>query len=244
MELFLRPSRALLEACPLGGGPFFTSVPSGRVGPGRDAQFRTNDAYRDAVLAQESGDVAALEARLDRRLDGSGERSRVGVSRLRAYLERLLQRRYLDNVPTIVPVLEREQEVATAKLAQTRAELEGLGGERLRERGRAFCAAFTRKIPLLLRGTTAAPADRFGETLADEHARGGCFVGPDGRPLLPVGPGPSPAGGGSVPNAEMRLFGGAQYHRALEEYRGAVRSVRCPPVAREEVRLCGGKERN
>jgi hypothetical protein len=28
-------------------------------------------------------------------------------------------------------------------------------------------------VALLLRGTVAAPADRFGETLGDEHMRGG-----------------------------------------------------------------------
>ena len=242
VELFLRPSRGLLEASPLGGGPFFTSVPSGRVGPHRESLFRTNDAYRDAVLAQEAADCGALEARLDRRLDG-GERGRVGVSRLRAFLERLLQRRYLDNVPTIVPVLEKEHTAATNKLAETRAELEGLGEEKLKERGRAFYAHFLHKIPLLLRGTVAAPAERFGETLGDERLRGGTFVGADGRPLLPPASSSSSDAGAAPPgvtNAEMRLFGGAQYHRALEEYRAAVASVRCPAVAAEEiVNACG-----
>ena len=233
VELFLRPSRALLEAAPLGGGPFFTSVPSGRVGPSREALFRTNDQYRDAVLQQEAGDIAALETRLDRRLDGA-ERARIGVSQLRQFLERLLQRRYLENVPTIVPVLEKEHRNASNKLAETLAELEGLDSERLKERGRAFYAQFLQKIPLLLRGTMAAPPERFGETLADEHIRGGTFVGEDGRPL--------PARDG-VPNSDMRLFGGAQYHRALEEYRLAVSSVRCPPVAREEIiNACGMDE--
>ena len=233
VELFLRPSRALLEAAPLGGGPFFTSVPSGRVGPSREALFRTNDQYRDAVLQQEASDIAALEARLDRRLDGA-ERARIGVSQLRQFLERLLQRRYLENVPTIVPVLEKEHRNASNKLAETLAELEGLDGERLRERGRAFYAQFLQKIPLLLRGTMAAPPERFGETLADEHIRGGTFVGEDGRPL--------PARE-AVPNADMRLFGGAQYHRALEEYRLAVSGVRCPAVNREEIiNACGMDE--
>jgi len=236
VELFLKPARSLLEAAPLGGGPFFTSVPSGRVGPSREALFRTNEAYRDAVLTQEAADVVSLEGRLDRRLE-PGERSRLGVSQLRLFLERLLQRRYLENVPTIVPVLEREHRSATSKLAETNAELMGLDGERLRERGRAFYAHFLQKIPLLLRGTVAAPTDRFGETLADEHVRGGSFVGDDGRPL------PSAVASGAVANGELRLFGGAQYHRALEEYRQAVQAVRCPPVAAEEiVNACGMDE--
>lgn len=236
----MKPSRTLLEAAPLGGGPFFTSVPSGRVGPSRESLFRTNEAYRDAVLTQEASDVISLEDRLDRRLE-PGERSRLGVSQLRMFLERLLQRRYLENVPTIVPVLEREHRSATSKLAETNAELQGLDGERLRERGRAFYAHFLQKIPLLLRGTVAAPTDRFGETLADEHVRGGSFVGDDGRPL--PGPPSAAAAGSGVPNCELRLFGGAQYHRALEEYRLAVQAVRCPAVSAEEiVNACGMDE--
>ena len=89
---------------------------------------------------------------------------------------------------------------------------------------RGFYQHFLEKIPELLRGTMAAPPRVFGETLPHEHIRGGTFVGADGRPL-------SPAGG--VPNADMRLFGGAQYHRALEEFRHIVSTVQCPVVSRE-----------
>ena len=41
------------------------------------------------------------------RLD-KGERGHLGVGQLRRFLEQLLQRRYLDSVPAIVPLLERE----------------------------------------------------------------------------------------------------------------------------------------
>lgn len=42
-----------------------------------------------------------------------------------------------------------------------------------------FRESFLSKLQLLLRGTVAAPSERFGETLADEHMRGGelGFVG-------------------------------------------------------------------
>lgn len=33
--------------------------------------------------------------------------------------------------------------------------------------------AFLNRLQQLLRGTITAPADKWGETLADEHARGG-----------------------------------------------------------------------
>lgn len=41
------------------------------------------------------------------------------------------------------------------------------------DKGRMFREAFLNKLSLLLRGTVAAPAERFGETLADEHMMGG-----------------------------------------------------------------------
>jgi len=223
-----------LDPLPLGGGPFFTSVPAGRVGAHKECVFRTNEQYRDAVARQEGADLGSIEQRLGRPLD-SAERARVGVSQLRSFLERLLQRRYLEHVPHIVPVLEKEHRNAGTKLADTLAELQGLTSERLRERGRAFTAHFVQKIPLLMRGTVAAPPDKFGETLVDERTRGGTFVTDDGRPLsIPPG---------VVPNAEMRLFGGAQYHRALEEFRAAAAAVACPPVRPEEiVNACGVDE--
>lgn len=44
---------------------------------------------------------------------------------------------------------------------------------RLKEKGRVFREGFLAKLALLLRGTVSAPPERFGETLADEHIRGG-----------------------------------------------------------------------
>lgn len=59
-------------------------------------------------MAQREGeDAQQLQAKLKRALS-EAERGALGVSRLRAYLERLLQRRYLESVPLIVPLLEQE----------------------------------------------------------------------------------------------------------------------------------------
>jgi hypothetical protein len=38
----------------------------------------------------------------------------------------------------------------------------------------------------------------------------------------------------------MRLYGGAQYHRAMHEFRTIVGSMKCPIINREEiVNACG-----
>ena len=233
VELFLRPPGRLLEPGMLGGCPFFTSVPSGRVGNAKDAVFRSNEHFRAAVAEREAADAAELERRLDRRLD-RGERARIGVTQLRRFLEQLLQRRYLENVPAIVPLLEREYRCAARRLEATQEELNDLHPDKLKDKGRSFREAFLSKLGLLLRGTVAAPADRFGETLADEHVRGGAFVLPDGRPLPPPR---------DLANAHMRLYGGAQYHRAMAEFRHGVGSLPCPDISREEiVNACGVDE--
>ena len=52
-------------------------------------------------------------------------------------------------------------------------ELSDLAADKLKERGRAFREVFLSRLGLLLRGTVAAPPEKFGETLADEHIQGG-----------------------------------------------------------------------
>ena len=82
----------------------------------------------------------------------------------------------------------------------------------LQDRGRAFVEAFITKIGLILRGTTSAPAARFGETLQEEHVRGGAFAAADSAAAKRAL---------AMSNASMRLYGGAQYNRAMAEFRCA-----------------------
>jgi hypothetical protein len=60
------------------------------------------------------------------------ERTHIGVGQLRRFLEQLLQRRYLENVPTIVPLLEKEYRHAQARLAGTQQDLQDLHPDRLK----------------------------------------------------------------------------------------------------------------
>jgi GTPase SAR1 family protein len=229
VELFLRPSQRLLDGNILSGSPFFTSVPSGRVGATRDSVYRSNDHFREAIALREAQDVALLEEKLDRHLTKE-EQAHVGVSRLRLFLEQLLQRQYLDSVPIIVPLLDREHRTASVKLHQIVQELSNLDAAKLKERGRIFRDSFLSKLSLLLRGTVVAPVDKFGESLQDERVHGGAFVAMDGV-QMPYK---------HMPNANMRLYGGAQYHRAMAEFRFVVGNVKCPVISREEiVNACG-----
>ncbi|GAQ80690.1 dynamin family protein [Klebsormidium nitens] len=229
VELFLRPPSRLLDGDILGNTPFFSSVPSDRVGNDRDSVLRTNDQFREAVAMREARDVAMLEEKLDRPLHAA-ERARIGVSRLRLFLEQLLQRRYMESVPSIVPLLDREYRGAAVRLNATIRELSNLDGAKLKERGRIFRDQYLKKLSVILKGTVAAPTERFGEALQDERIIGGAFSGFDGNQLPQK----------FIPNANMRLYGGAQYHRAMHEFRTIVGSMKCPIVNREEiVNACG-----
>ncbi|CAH9139476.1 unnamed protein product [Cuscuta epithymum] len=229
VEVFLSPPASTLDGFMLGGSPFFTSVPSGRVGSGPESVYRSNDDFKQAISSREIEDIAALEEKLGRALSGQ-ERIRIGVSSLRLFLEELLLKRYMDSVPSIIPLLEKEYRSSTRKLNEINHELSSLDEVKLKEKGRVFHDLFLTKLSLLLKGTVVAPPDKFGESLQDERINGGAFVGCDGLQLPQK----------LIPNAVMRLYGGAQYHRAMAEFRFVVGGVKCPPITREEiVNACG-----
>ncbi|XP_014516642.1 dynamin-like protein ARC5 [Vigna radiata var. radiata] len=229
VEVFLSPPPSTLDGCILGDSPFFTSVPSGRVGCGTGYLYSSNDEFKQAVCFREIEDVASLEEKLGRALSKQ-ERSRIGVSKLRLFLEELLQKRYINNVPLIIPLLEKEYRSVTRKLSDINQELSTLDEAKLKEKGRAFHDMFLTKLSLLLKGTVVAPPDKFGETLQDERINGGAFIGADGVQFPHK----------LIPNASMRLYGGAQYHRAMAEFRFVVGGIKCPPITREEiVNACG-----
>ncbi|KAJ6798170.1 dynamin-like protein ARC5 isoform X1 [Iris pallida] len=229
VEVFLKPPASALDGCLLGDSPFFTSVPSGRVGSGHDSVYRSNEEFKKAISMRELDDIASLEDKLGRSLSKE-ERSRIGVSSLRLFLEGLLQKRYMESVPLIIPLLEKEYRSTTRKLREISQELSNLDEIKLKEKGRAFHDSFLTKLSLLLKGAVVAPPDKFGETLQDERSNGGTFTGTDGLQLPHK----------MVPNGGMRLYGGAQYHRAMAEFRLVIGGVKCPPITREEiVNACG-----
>ncbi|KAK7861496.1 dynamin-like protein arc5 [Quercus suber] len=97
VEVFLSPPACTLDGFILGDSPFFTSVPSGRVGSEQDSVYRTNDEFKQAISLREVEDVASLQEKLGRTLS-KAEISRIGVSKLRLFLEELLWKSTVDEV--------------------------------------------------------------------------------------------------------------------------------------------------
>lgn len=51
VEVFLLPPSCALDGIILGDSPFFTSIPSGRVGSGHDAVYKSNDEFKEVFRA-------------------------------------------------------------------------------------------------------------------------------------------------------------------------------------------------
>ena len=92
--------RTFLDALPLHrhhprllGGPYFTSVPAGRVGGKGGHDYTSNDAFRKALVDQEAADVQYVDAVCGHERAGSDNGRRIGVTSLREFLEELLRER-------------------------------------------------------------------------------------------------------------------------------------------------------
>lgn len=76
--------------------------------------------------------------------------------------------------------------------------------------------------------TQQAPPEKFGETLEAEQLRAGSFIedsdvdADQWERMMEI----------EVGNGENKLFGGAQYHRALREFNFAIRHMNAPEVRR------------
>ncbi|KAG5184668.1 hypothetical protein JKP88DRAFT_348446 [Tribonema minus] len=209
------------------GGPFFTSVPSGRVGRGRESAYFSNEAFVAGVRRAERDDSMHVASKLGPTA-GTQCLPHVGVSRLRRFLERRVEdcyRRFLErrvedcyrrNVARIVPLLQRELTKAEGRLLATERELSALSLDQLK--------------------ASAEEYHQFGETLESEQLQAGSFVdsgrvdGDKWDRLMEV----------EVGNTGHRLFGGAQYHRVLREFAFAVRHMPSPEITDDEIANAAG----
>uniref|UniRef100_A0A453K6J9 Uncharacterized protein n=1 Tax=Aegilops tauschii subsp. strangulata TaxID=200361 RepID=A0A453K6J9_AEGTS len=90
-----------------------------------------------AISLRELDDVTSLEDKLGRSLTRE-EKNRIGVSNLRLFLEELLQNRYIESVPSIIPLLEKEHRAASRKLRKVTQEISDLDEAKLKEKARLF----------------------------------------------------------------------------------------------------------
>jgi hypothetical protein len=193
------------------GGPFFTSVPCGRVGVSKD--FSSNEAFVRALLQAEKGDRAQVTSKVGPTGTPTAM-SNVGVTKLRAFLEARVEDCYRRNVAKIVPLLQSELRVAEGKLEVVESELSALSVERLKQGANLYRERFAKELSDVIHGSVKVSPEDWGESLSNEQLSGGSFLDADQlqsetwQRLIDF----------EVGNGRHKLFGGAQYHRAIRYY--------------------------
>ena len=102
---------------------------------------------------------------------------RVGLGRLRGFLERRVDECYRRNVAKIVPLLQAEHASVERRLQAVETELDALSVERLKAGADAFCDEFCSALKDAIQGSVTAPSHMFGETLEQEVGFVGSFSG-------------------------------------------------------------------
>jgi hypothetical protein len=173
----------------------------------------------------------------------------VGVTRLRKFLENRVDDSYRRNVAKIVPMLQSELRVTESKLSAVEGELANLSLERLKKGADKYRERFAKELSESIHGTVKVSTEDWGETSDQEQTRGGSFFGIQSST---AGSASASAAYGhqsealkrllevEVGNTNHKLFGGAQYHRALREFTSAVRHMKVPPVSENEIANAAG----
>jgi hypothetical protein len=219
------------------GGPYFTTVPIGRVGVGKE--FETNEEFVANMRRAEEEDSKLAGAVMSQQISKSritASLRNVGVSRLRQFLEDRIELSYRRNVAKILPLLQINLQQTEQKLLDTDADIAALSMDKLKSGANSFRENFSRELASVIHGTAKVSPEECGETLDNEQVRGGAFLddalskSESWKNILDL----------EVGNAKHKLFGGAQYHRAIREFTSAVRHMPPPPVTEDEIANAAG----
>jgi len=240
------------------GGPFYTSIPSGRVQD--DGLFDENEEFVLACQDVQLKDWATIRNAIKRSNSGSGTnknshhntkikigesldlmQSRVGLTQLRTYLEEKVDETYRANVNKILPMLREEQKTAERKLERIEKELDSISLERLKAGAETFCDDFCQALRKSLQGSIVAPSNVFGETLSQEASTSGVdFHNVPNSPMAVSDRTWERLVRDEVGHSQHRLYGGSQYHRCLREFNLATKCLRLPTITEDEIANAAG----
>lgn len=213
------------------GGPFFTTVPCGRVGK----DLNDNEDFVQSLKLCENDDRKFITTKMGH-VQSRTSLVNVGVTRLRSFLETRVEETYRRNVAKIVPLLQGELHHTENKLAAIETELAALSTERLKHRANVYREMFSKELANAIHGSIKSSPEEYGETLESEQLRGGSFLDQDQlqtdswQRLIEL----------EVGNGKHKLYGGAQYHRAIREFTVAARHMRSPVITEDEIANAAG----
>lgn len=182
------------------GGPFFTSVPSGRVGRPETSNteseeyiFRNDDEFVSSCIDNEEQDRAVVTQKLKNFVSSMKKKNRdgsmfedtplqtllprIGLSQLRSFLERRVDECYRRNVAKIVPLLQAELASSERRLEACERQLDALSVDRLKAGADNFCDEFCAALKETIQGSVLAPPTVYGETMEQEISVSGTFFG-------------------------------------------------------------------
>ena len=213
------------------GGPYFTTVPCGRVGK----DLNDNEDFVQSLKLCENDDRKLITTKMGH-VQSRASLVNVGVTRLRSFLETRVEETYRRNVAKIVPLLQGELHHTENKLAAIETELAALSTERLKHRANMYREMFSKELANAIHGSIKSSPEEYGETLESEQLRGGSFLDQDQlqtdswQRLIEL----------EVGNGKHKLYGGAQYHRAIREFTVAARHMRSPVITEDEIANAAG----
>eukprot|EP00897_Mesotaenium_endlicherianum_P009499 jgi/Mesen1/8578/ME000497S07977 len=199
--------------------PFFVALPKDRT-VSNSAEFRRQIAAVDEAVMRQ------LQDGIDGGFDETKYGAQVGFANLRRFLELELQKRYRDAAPATLALLERRCADVAADLARTTSKLAVADDvAALRRKAMLFAASVSHHVVSLLEGSSDPDPREWGRTSEEERSASG----------IATWPGAAHVGAIRPVNSSLRLYGGAAFERALDEFQRAACSVKCPLISREKV---------
>eukprot|EP00027_Filamoeba_sp_ATCC50430_P017323 CAMPEP_0168573610 /NCGR_PEP_ID=MMETSP0413-20121227/18631_1 /TAXON_ID=136452 /ORGANISM="Filamoeba nolandi, Strain NC-AS-23-1" /LENGTH=604 /DNA_ID=CAMNT_0008606881 /DNA_START=1 /DNA_END=1816 /DNA_ORIENTATION=- len=170
-----------------------------------------SNRFRDAIREAFLDDYSKL---LEVGFDEDKFSNQLGLFRVKTYLERLLHEKYTQN---LMPTLRTLEEICR------RSEQDLADIQLLRSKATTYVQAFATMIDNLLAGSIAGNPERNGESLQEEKVNSGVPDWPDFNIDF------------DIQNAKLKIYGGAQYARLINEFEYVAHSREFPKTTPSEI---------
>ncbi|PSC67591.1 dynamin-related GTPase [Micractinium conductrix] len=215
--------------------PFFVALPKDRAAGGGIGPASSSGEWRKAIQEVDGSIKSHLREGISGGFDEERFGQRIGFGNLRRFLEEELAQRYRDAAPATLGLLQERCESMARELIAADKKL-GEAGDvvSLRKAAITYVLGVSGRVESILQGSPLTDPKNYGWNSEDE------------RTNAAVGHWPGVTAAIRPPNAGLRLFGGAAFERALQEFQEAARCLEFPTVERDRVAnlLLAYKSRN
>lgn len=200
------------ENLPPNTRPFFISMPVRR---NLDSN-RFKNAIRDSFLED-------YQKLLESEFDEDAFLPQLGMARVKMHLEKLLNEKYHQSLAPTLKALEDICNQTKLELTQIMNEVQDHDIELVKSKATDYVQSFAKNVDNLMAGSIAGEPDKNGETLMDEKLVSGLSEWPDFDIDF------------NIPNQKLKVYGGAQYARLLNEFEYVAHSREFPLPSPSEI---------